>query len=159
MRRITWAVLGWTILWIVALWAIDPASTAFGWGPRRLHLQKPPAWVLFEVWAIGFVVLGWIWNRVSAETTEQARRADRFVRRMTRVILGWTALWISLFVAWALDPGVAMIGNGPIDTENLIRHKPAEWELFDTWFLGIVILGVIWLFMRWRSVLRHRSKP
>jgi hypothetical protein len=39
MSRITWAMLAWTVLWIVAVWAIDPASTVVG---------KPPSWALFE---------------------------------------------------------------------------------------------------------------
>ncbi len=160
MRRITAALLAWTVVWIVVVWAIDPASTADVLWPAELGLSKPSTWVLFEIWAVGFVVLGWIWNRVPAGTTDQARFAGRSVRRMTRVILGWTALWIGLFVTWAFDPGLAMIGDGPIGgAAKVIRHKPLESQLLDEWFLGFLILGVMWVFLRWWSALHQQSSP
>jgi hypothetical protein len=56
MRKITWAILAWTALWIVGTWAMDPASTVTGDGIGHRAIPKPPAWVLFEIWAIGFVV-------------------------------------------------------------------------------------------------------
>ncbi|MGH2511454.1 MAG: hypothetical protein ACRDGQ_02070, partial [Candidatus Limnocylindrales bacterium] len=111
MRRITRVILGWTALWLVAVWVIDPASNVYGLGPAALHLQKPSGGLLFEVWAIGFVVLGSIWNKVPAGTTDQARLAGRSLRTVTWAILGWTALWIALFVAWALDPAGSIAGE------------------------------------------------
>ncbi len=158
MRRITWAILGWSVLWIILVWAIDPAATANGWGPRRLHLPKPPGWVLFEVWATGFVALGWIWNRVPTATRDQARSAERRLRRMTRVILGWTGLWVGLFVAWALNPAGTFVGDGPPGPRSPISLKPPEWVVFVAWLLGFFVLGVIWLVTRWRRPQHRRPE-
>ena len=58
MRRITAAVVAWTALGIVGIWASDAASHATGAGPGQAASLGPPTWVLFEVWAIGFVLLG-----------------------------------------------------------------------------------------------------
>lgn len=158
MRRVTWAVLGWTVLWIVMAWVIDPAATAYGLGPRRLHLSKPPGWVLFEVWAIGFVAMGWIWNKVPTSTTDQARSAGRALRRMTRVILAWTGLWVALFAAWALDPAQSFVDEGP-GPGTPVSLKPPESVVYVAWLLGFLVLGVIWLVTRWSSVRRRRSSP
>jgi hypothetical protein len=147
----TLAILGWTAGWIVLTWAIDPASTA------GLH-PKPPAWVLFEVWAIGFVILGATWNTLLIETGPTADRVrtelDRHMRTITWAILVWTALWVFLFVIWAMDPGRDFIGEGPAPIKEG-RLKPPEFLVFDVWFIGFVILGASWLVIRWKSA-RHR---
>ena len=148
MRRTTWAILGWTTLWIIGLWAIDPASTV------GLGGQLPPAWTLFDAWAIGFVLLGAAWNRVPALDQDGASSAldvGGRVRTVTRLVLGWTVLWIGLFALWAADPqpsAAAAYGA----TEQL---KPPDWLLFDVWFSGFAVLAVIWLVTRLQG--RRRS--
>jgi hypothetical protein len=62
----TWIVLAWTLLWIVlvGIWALNPAGTTVGEGPPGQGARvawKPPDWALFDLWAIGFLVLGVIW--------------------------------------------------------------------------------------------------
>jgi len=147
----TVAILAWTAGWIVLTWAIDPAYTAG-------HRPKPPGWVLFELWAIGFVILGATWNKLLIETETTADRVridlDRHIRTATWAILVWTALWVVLFVIWAMDPGRDFIGEGPAPIKEG-RLKPPEFLVFDAWFIGFVILGASWLVIRWRSA-RHR---
>jgi hypothetical protein len=147
MRKTTWAILAWTVLWIVGIWALDPASTI---GPGG---RLPPAWVLFDSWAIGFVILGAIWNKLPTGTeggSNHARTEGRHVRMITWAILGWTVLWIVLFGIWALDPdpSIAPGYGGPI------HLKPPDWILFDVWFIGFAVLSAIWLPTRWWSGLR-----
>jgi hypothetical protein len=148
----TFAILAWTAGWIVLTWAIDPAYTAG-------HHPKPPGWVLFELWAIGFVLLGAIWNKLLIETgtTSDGVRMDldRHMSTFTWAILVWTALWVVLFVIWAMDPGRDFIGEGPAPIKDC-RLKPPEFLVFDAWFIGFVILGASWLVIRWRST-RHRQ--
>jgi hypothetical protein len=149
MRRITGAVLAWTILWLAALWALDPASTIG---------RKPPAWVLFEFWAVGFVVLGAIWNRTpsgSGTSSDRVRMEDRALSRLTWAILAWTVLWMVLFGIWAVDPDASSIGQGP-GSGDPIGVKPPEWVLFDAWLLGFILLGAIWFVRRWRNA-QHRG--
>ncbi len=144
MRRITRAVAAWTVLWVVGIWVLDPASTVGG---------KPPAWILFECWAIGFVVLGAIWNRqpVAGSTVPDRPVETGPVGRVTWVILGWTLVWIVVFGIWALDPNPSEIGQGP-GSGGLIVLKPPAWALFDIWLIGFVVLGGIWLVLRRRSL-------
>jgi hypothetical protein len=148
----TFAILAWTAGWIVLILAIDPANTAG-------NHPKPPAWVLFELWAIGFVFLGGISNKLLVETgtTSDGVRMDldRHTRTFTWAILVWTALWVVLFVIWAMDPGRDFIGEGPAPIKDG-RLKPPEFLVFDAWFIGFVILGASWLVIRWRSA-RHRQ--
>jgi hypothetical protein len=155
MRKITWTLLAWTALWIVGIWALDPASTITGEGIGHRAIPKPPAWVLFEIWAIGFVVLGAIWSKAFTATRTGTASSDVPVddgrtQRITWAILAWTVLWIVLFGIWAADPGQAFGGEGP-GPRDPIRLKPPEWVLFDVWAIGFVVLGVIWLVTRWRS--------
>lgn len=154
LRKTTWAILAWTALWIVGIWALDPAATV-GRGGRL-----PPAWVLFDLWAIGFVVLGAIWNTVPTGTGGGARRVrmeDRPMRRTTWAILGWTVLWIVLFGIWALDPGHTFIGGGPGQPRPDVRLKPPDWLLFDFWLIGFAVLSTIWLGTRWSSGRHSKS--
>jgi hypothetical protein len=147
----TLAILAWTAGWIVLTWAIDPANDA---GAR----PKPPGWVLFELWAIGFVLLGALWNKVLIETDTTADGVrmdlDRHMRTTTWAILVWTVVWVGLFVIWAMDPGQPFVGQGPGQI-NHVRLKPPEFLVFDAWFIGFVMLGASWLVLRWRSA-RHR---
>jgi hypothetical protein len=159
MRKITWALILWTALWIVANWALDPASTMTGEGIGHRAVPKPPTWVLFEIWAIGFVVLGAIWGKVFPGTRTGTASIevpvdDRRTRRITWAILAWTVLWIVLFGIWASDPGQPFMSQGP-GPGDPIRLKPPDWVLFDLWAIGIVVLGMIWLITRRRSE-RHR---
>jgi hypothetical protein len=110
--------------------------------------------VLFDLWAIGFVTLGAIWNTVSTGAgtgirsgSSRVRMKDRPMRRITWAILAWTVLWIVLFGIWALDPdpSIAPGFGGPI------RLKPPDWLLFDSWFIGFAVLSAIWLVTRWWS--------
>jgi len=155
MRKITWALVAWTALWIVGIWALDPASTITGEGIGDRAIPKPPAWVLFEIWAIGFVVLGAIWSKVlpgfrTGTASIRVTVGEGRTRRITWAILAWTALWIVLFAIWAADPGQMSIGQGP-GPRDPIRLKPPDWVLFDFWAIGFVVLSVIWLITRWRS--------
>jgi hypothetical protein len=149
----TLAILAWTAGWIVLTWAIDPAYTAG-------HPRKPPGWVLFELWAIGFVILGSISNELLVETGTTADRVrtdhDRHMRTITWAVLVWTALWVFLFVVWAMDPGQPFISQGPASNSD-VRLKPPDIALFDAWFVGFVILGASWLVIRWRSARWLRS--
>ena len=84
MRRITWAILAWTALGIVGIWASDAASHAPGAGASQAADLKLPAWVLFEVWAIGFVLLGAIWNGIlsaAGTASDRVRIEERPMRR------------------------------------------------------------------------------
>jgi hypothetical protein len=151
LRKTTWAILAWTALWIVGLWALDPAATI---GPGG---RLPPAWALFDLWAIGFVALGAIRNAVPTGAgggSNRARTEDRPVRMTMWTILGWTVLWIVLFGIWALDPDpfVAPSYGGPI------HLKPADWLLFDFWFIGFAGLSAIWLVARWWTGWRRKSR-
>jgi hypothetical protein len=155
MRKITWALLAWTALWIVGTLALDPASTVTGQDPGHPAGLKPPGWVLFEIWAIGFVVLGAIQSKVlpgigTGTTSSRRGIEDGRMRKITWAILAWTVLWIVLFPIWAADPGQSFIGEGP-GPRDPIRLKPPEWVPFDFWAIGFVVLGVIWLVARWRS--------
>jgi hypothetical protein len=157
LRKTTWAILAWTAVWIVGIWALDPAATV-GRGGRL-----PPAWVLFDLWAIGFVVLGAIWNTVRSGTgtgtgsgSSRVRMEDRPVRWTTWAILAWTVLWIVLFGIWALNPGQTFPGEGPGQSRPDIRLKPPDFLLFVFWFVGFAVLSAVWLMTRWRS--RGHSK-
>ena len=139
MRRITWAMLGWTVLWIVAVWAIDPASTVGG---------KPPSWVLFELWAVGFVILGAVWAGLLAVDASGAARVDLRALRSTRgAALVWTVIWMVLVPIWALDPRTTDIGNGP-GAYAPVDLKPSEPVLYALWAVGLVLLGAAWLVAR-----------
>jgi hypothetical protein len=155
MRKITWAILAWTAVWIVGIWALDPASTVTGDGIAHRAIPKPPAWVLFEIWAIGFVALGAIGSKAFPATRAGTASTDgtvddRRTRRITWAILAWTVLWIVLFGIWALDPGQPFMSQGP-GPGDPIRLKPPEWVLFDVWAIGVVVLSVVWLVTRWRA--------
>ncbi len=142
MRRITWAMLGWTVLWIVAVWAIDPASTVGG---------KPPSWVLFELWAVGFVLLGAIWAGLLAVDATGAARVDLRALRSTRgAVLVWTVFWMVLFPIWALDPRATEIGNGP-GPHTPVDLKPFEPALYALWIGGLLLLGAARLVARARG--------
>ncbi len=153
MRKITWAMLGWTVLWIVDIWALDPASTVGG--------AKPPAWVLFELWATGFVLLGAVWSNVltnngAGATPGRVRIDARPMRSMPGAVLVWTVLWMVLFGIWALDPDPSSIGQGP-GSGGLLRLKSPEWVLFDLWATGLVLLGAAWLATRLWNARRRGS--
>jgi hypothetical protein len=135
MRRISWALPVWLTIGIVGIWVADAASHAASPGPGQGTGLVLPAWVLFEVWAIGFVLLG-------------------ALRRISRVILAWTILWIVLFGIWALDPDPSIIGNGP-GSGALLQLKPPDWALFDGWAIGFVVLCAAWLVARVRTSRRR----
>jgi hypothetical protein len=120
MRRITWAVLAWTVLGIVGAWASDAASHAAG-RPGHPGDLTIPAWVLFELWAIGFVLLGTIGSKVLGDTRTTPDRVSTVEppkRKTTWAILGWTVLWIVLVGIWALDPAGTFVGEGPANTRT-----------------------------------------
>ena len=77
-------------------------------------------------------------------------------RKTTLAILAWTVLWIVLVGIWALDPAGTFVGEGP-GPRGPISLKPPDWVLFDLWFLGFLVLGVIWLVIRMRSAQRPWS--
>ena len=142
MRKAAWAMLGWTALWIVAVWAVDPASTVGG---------KPPSWVLFELWAVGLVLLGAVWAGLLAVDASGAVRVDlRRLRSIRGAVLAWTALWMVLLVVWALDPRPSSIGDGPGPT-NVADLKASEPVLYALWIGGLVLLGAARLVARARG--------
>lgn len=160
MRRITWALVAWTALGIVGIWASDAASHATGAGPGQAAGLKPTAWVLFEVWAIGFVLLGAIWTReptAADAMSDRVRVEERPNRRTTWVVLAWTVLWIVLFGIWALDPDPSIVGQGP-GSGGLLHLKPPDWALFDCWAIGFVVLGAVWLVVQLWSARRRRAQ-
>lgn len=67
LRRTTWAIVAWTVLWIVlfGVWLLNPDPTelrgALTTGPRLVGTTKPPNWEMFDFWFIGFAVLSAIW--------------------------------------------------------------------------------------------------
>jgi hypothetical protein len=141
-------MLGWTVLWVVAVWAIDPASTVGG---------KPPSWVLFELWALGFVLLGALLVGLVAVGDSWRARVDlRRLRSAGGVVLGWTVLWMALLVAWALDPARSDLGQGPGPT-SVGDLKPSEPMLYAVWSLGLVLLATAWLVARARTARRDRA--
>lgn len=156
MRSTTWAILAWILLGIVGAYALDAAShTALE--PGQPIGGTIPAWVLFEVWAIGFVILGVIWNRgLGASGASPGAGMSGTMRRITIAVLGWTVTWIVLLGIWALDPAPSLVGNGP-GSGGPIGLKPPDYLLFDLWFLGFVILGAIFLFVRLRVALHRAS--
>jgi len=146
------AIVAWAILGIIGAWALDAASHPGG-TPADLAVLKLPAWALFEIWAIGFVLLGVIGSKVRGGTRPAADRgstAERPMRRTSWAILAWTVLWIVLVGIWALDPAGSIVGEGP-GPRGTSSLKPPDWVLFDAWFLGFVAFGAIWLVTRWRS--------
>jgi hypothetical protein len=148
VRKAPWAMLGWTALWIVAVWAIDPAATVGG---------KPPSWVLFELWALGFILLGAVWARLlTVDDSGRARVDLRPLRSIRGAGLAWTALWMVLLVIWALDPAPSAVGEGPGLT-GLGDLKPSEPVLYALWAVGIVLLGAAWLVARVWGAGRRRS--
>jgi hypothetical protein len=155
MPRITWALLAWAILGVVGAWAADGASHVGGPG----YPSDVPAWLLFEVWAVGFVLLATIGSKVlggTRATPDRASTEEPPRRKTTLAILGWTVLWIVLVGIWALDPAGTVAGEGP-GPRGPIGLKPPDWVLFDLWFLGFLVLGVIWFVMRMRSAQGPRS--
>ena len=150
MRRITWAMLGWTVLWIVAVWAIDPASTVGG---------KPPSWALFELWALGFVLLGALRAGVLAVDASGALRPDLLrLRSFGGAAVAWTAVWMALLVVWALDPAPSIISQGPGST-NVGDLKPPEPVLYAIWIGGLVLVVAVWLAGRARGARRRARTP
>jgi hypothetical protein len=140
-------MVAWTALGIVGIWASDAASHATGSGPGQSAVVRPPAWVLFEVWAIGFVLLGAI-----------SSKEDGRNRKATWAVLGWTVMWVILFGIWALDPDPSIVGQGP-GSGALLHLKPPDWALFDCWAIGFVVLGAVWLIARVWSARPHRARP
>jgi hypothetical protein len=160
MRRVSWAFLVWTALGIVGIWASDAASHATGSGPGQSAVIRTPAWILFEVWAIGFVLLGSIWNGALAPvrtTSNHLGIQEQPIRRITWAVLAWTVLWIALFGIWALDPDPSIVGQGP-GSGGPLHLKPPDWALFDFWLIGFFVLGAFWLIARLRTAL-HRRAP
>lgn len=160
MRRTTWALVAWTAVGTVGIWASDAASHATGAGPGQAAGLTPPAWVLFEVWATGFVLLGAIWNReptAADAISDRVRMEERPNRRTTWAVLAWTALWIVLFGLWALDPDPSIVGEGPA-SGGLLHLKPPDWALFDFWAIGFAVLGAFWLVTRMWSARHPRAR-
>ena len=158
MRGITWAVLVWTALGIAGAGALDAASHAAGTPGHPAGLTLP-AWGLFEIWAIGFVLLGAIWNQAPTGVTTTEDRAgfeERPVRWMTWIVLAWTVLWIVLVGTWALNPAGTTVGEGPPGRGAPVALKPPDWALFDLWAIGFLMLGMIWLVTRWWSTRRRK---
>ena len=157
MRRITWSMFAWTAVGIVGAWALDAASHSAG---RPGHLASLiPAWLRFELWAIGFVLLGTIGSKVlggSRTTSDRGSVEERPMRRTTWAILAWTVLWIVLVAIWALDPAATLVSEGPGQYKP-IPLKPPDVVLFVSWAFGLVVLGAVWLVTGWRSVLLHRT--
>ncbi len=149
MRGITWALLVWTVIWIVAVWAVDPASTVGG---------KPPAWALFEVWAAGFVILGAARAGLLAAGASGRPAADwRRVRGVWGAAIVWTVLWMAAFPIWALDPdptSVIEFGPGPASAAHL---KPSEPLLYSLWAAGLVLLATVRLVARARDAGRRHA--
>lgn len=158
MRRITWAMLAWTALGIVGAWALDAASHTPG-RPGRPNDLTIPAWVLFELWAIGFVLLGTIGSKVlggTRTTPDRVSTEEPPKRKTTWAILVWTVLWIVLVGIWALDPAGTFVGEGPGQYKDT-PLKPPDWLLFDAWALGFLVLGAIWLVTRGWTAWHRRS--
>ena len=154
MGKVSWAILAWATLGVVGAWVSDGASHVGGPG----YPSPVPAWLLFEVWAVGFVLLATIGRKLfegTRATPDPVSTEEPSLRRITSAILGWTVLWIVLVGIWALDPAGTIAGEGP-GPRDAISLKPPDWVLFDLWFLGFVVLGVIWLVIRLRSARRPR---
>jgi hypothetical protein len=101
MRKVSWAILAWTGLGLVAAWFRDDASHS---GGRLGQLgELIPAWVAFELWAIGFMILASPWIRASA-TSSSASIGLRPTRRLASAVVAWTVVWVVLVGIWALDP-------------------------------------------------------
>lgn len=150
MRRITWAMLVWSVLWVASVWAIDPAATVGG---------KPPSWVLFESWAVGFVLLGAVWAGLIAVGDSWRARVDlRALRSPRGAVLVWTVLWMVLFPIWALDPRATDIGSGP-GPYTPVSLKPSEPVLYTLWALGLLVLAVLWFVARARSSGNREMSP
>ena len=146
MSKTTWVILGWTVLWIVAVWAIDPASTVGG---------KPPSWALFELWALGFVLLGAFWAGLLAVGDSGRARVDLRALRSTRgAVLVWNVLWMVMFPIWALDPRATDIGSGP-GPYTPVSLKPSEPLLYAIWIGGLILVGAAWLVGRARGADRR----
>ncbi len=143
-------MLGWTALWIGAVWALDPASTGCG---------KPPSWALFELWALGFVLLGALWAGLVAVGDSGRARVDLRALRSTRgAVLVWTILWMALLAIWAADPRPSIVGEGPGPT-RIGDLKPSEPVLDALWLLGLLLLALVWLAARARSARNRRPSP
>jgi hypothetical protein len=146
MRRITWAMLAWAVLGVVGAWAADGASHVGGPG----YPNDVPAWLLFEVWAVGFVLLATIGSKVlggTRTTPDRVSTEEPPRRKTTWAILTWTVLWIVLVGLWALDPAGTFVGEGPAQYKST-PLKPPDFVLFDAWALGLLVLGSIWLVAR-----------
>ena len=135
------AMVGWTVLWVVAVWAIDPASTVGG---------KPPAWVLFDLWAVGIVLLGAIRAGVLGVGASGRVRLNR-TRALTipGAAILWTVAWMVIFPLWALDPRATDIGMGPGGPPPAM--KPSEPLFYAAWAVGLVVVAGVWLIARARS--------
>jgi hypothetical protein len=147
MRKITWAVLAWTVLWIAGVWAIDPASTVGG---------KPPTWAMFEAWAFGFVIFVEFSTGGLAVAAGRVKMDLRPLRSVPGAVLAWTALWMVVFAIWALDPAPTDVGMGPGPT-SVASLKPSEPVLLALWALGLALLGAVWLTARSRGAGRRQA--
>jgi hypothetical protein len=154
MRKITWAIVAWMVIGIVGGWTLDAASHA-PVGPAHPDGLSVPAWGLFEIWAIGFVLLGSIWgNLFGGGSTPYPPGPDRAVAWITRAILLWTGVWIVLVGAWALAPASSIVGNGP-GSGSPAGLKPPDYVLFDLWLIGLVLLAAVALLVLLRNVRRR----
>ena len=150
MRRITLAMVGWTTVWVAAVWAIDPAATVGG---------KPPSWAIFELWALGFILLGAVSAGLLAVGASGAVRVDpRRLRSVGGAALAWTAVWMVLLVVWALDPRATDIGSGP-GAYAPVNLKSSEPVLYAIWATGLLLLGAAWLVARARIGGRAPRSP
>jgi hypothetical protein len=146
MRKTSWAMLAWTVVWLAAIWAVDPASTVGG---------KPPVWALFEAWAFGFLILGALWTGGLAVASGRMRIDPRRLRSIPGAALAWTALWMVVFAIWSLDPASTDVGLGP--GQMPVSLKPSEPVLLALWLLGLVLLWAAWLLARTRGASRRQA--
>jgi hypothetical protein len=141
MTRTTVPVIGWTFLGTVAVVAIDPASTVGG---------KPPAWVLFDLWALGVVLLGAIRVGVVGVAASGRLRIDLArVLSIPGAAILWTIACIVAFPVWALDARATDVSMGPGGPQPAM--KVSEPVLFAAWAAGLAVSTGVWLVARARS--------
>jgi hypothetical protein len=80
------------------------------------------------------------------------------LRKSTWVVLGWTAGWLVLYGLWAINPDpIGVHGAATTGVPIVGPTKPYDWQLFDYWFIGFVVLSAVWLLTRWRRGRRGKS--
>lgn len=86
------------------------------------------------------------------------------MRRIAKfLVLAWNAMWAAVVVVWLLNPAIeaGKFSGGPATTgfpREYPPTKPPDWQLFQYWFVGLVVVVIAWAITRWLAIRSDRVK-